>query len=114
MMSICFKEGLDIKPDALAQLIIGTGCDIRQTLNHLSMWSAADKSISAETVQNESKKSQKDVVIGVWDVIKKVFNKSENNHMSLADKAKLFFYDYSFGPMFVQENYLYTNPECTG
>ncbi|XP_066154359.1 replication factor C subunit 1 [Euwallacea fornicatus] len=114
MMTICFKEGLTIKPEALAQLITGTGNDIRQTLNHLSMWSAAEKNLSSETVQKESKNSQKDVVFGAWDVIRKVFNKSDNKDMTLADKARLFFYDYSFGPLFVQENYLTVNPECTG
>ncbi|KAL1493979.1 hypothetical protein ABEB36_009657 [Hypothenemus hampei] len=114
MMSICFKEGLNIKPDALAQLIIGTGCDIRQTLNHLFMWSAAEKTLSLETVQKESNKSQKDVVFGAWDVIRKIFNKQENKDMTLIDKSRLFFYDYSFGPMFVQENYLTVIPECTG
>ncbi|CAG9766471.1 unnamed protein product [Ceutorhynchus assimilis] len=113
MMSICFKEGLKIESKALSQLVAGTGCDIRQTLNHLSMWSASDNSLSADTIQKESKNSQKDVVFGAWDVIKKVFNKSENANMSFMDKARLFFYDYSFGPMFVQENYLSTVPECT-
>lgn len=113
-MSICFKEGLKIQPEALSELITGTGCDIRQTLNHLSMWSAAEKSLSAATVKKESQNSQKDVVIGVWDMIRKVFNKSENKDMTLLDKARLFFYDYSFGPMFVQENYLNVTPECTG
>ncbi|XP_050306899.1 replication factor C subunit 1 [Anthonomus grandis grandis] len=114
MMSVCFKEGLKIKPDALAQLIEGTGCDIRQTLNHLAMWSAAKKDLSSETVAKESKNSQKDVVFGAWDVTKKVFNKQENKDMSLVDKSRLFFYDYSFLPMFVQENYLFVEPECTG
>lgn len=114
MLSICFREGLKIKPDALARLIIGTGSDIRQTLNHLAMWSAAEKELSSDLVQKESKNSQKDSVMGTWDVIRTVFTKSLNKDMSLGDKARLFFYDYSMGPLFVQENYLYVTPECTG
>lgn len=114
MLSICFKEGLKIKPDALARLIMGTGCDIRQTLNHLAMWSAAEKDISSDVVQKESKNSQKDVVMGPWDVIRTVFTKSMNKDMSLSDKSRLFFYDYSLGPLFVQENYINVKPDCIG
>ncbi|KAH1024059.1 replication factor C subunit 1 [Dendroctonus ponderosae] len=114
MMSICFKEGLSIESEALSRLITGTGCDIRQTINHLAMWSATEKALTTEKVTKDSKNSQKDVVFGAWDVIRKVFNKSENENMSLLDKSRLFFYDYSFGPMFVQENYLTVQPECTG
>lgn len=30
MMSICFKEGLKIKPEALDEIIMGANCDVRQ------------------------------------------------------------------------------------
>jgi replication factor C subunit 1 len=39
-----------------------------------------------------------------------VFTKSEQEGKSLNDKAALFFHDYSFGPLFVQENYLSVVP----
>ncbi|KAJ8977517.1 hypothetical protein NQ317_017135 [Molorchus minor] len=112
MMSICFKEGINISPAALSEIINGTGCDIRQTLNHLSVWSAADKNVSLETAQRESKASKKDTVLGPWEVVKMVFSESEQKNMSLSDKSRLFFYDYSFGPLFVQENYLNITPNC--
>ncbi|KAF7282331.1 hypothetical protein GWI33_002903 [Rhynchophorus ferrugineus] len=114
MLSICFKENIKISPDALAQLIIGTGGDIRQTLNNLSMWSVGEKNLTSEVIENESVNSKKDVVYGPWDVIKKVFNSSENKTMTLSEKSRLFFYDYSIGPLFVQENYLQVTPDCTG
>ncbi|XP_060516743.1 replication factor C subunit 1 [Cylas formicarius] len=112
MSTICFKEGLKIKPDALSELISGTGCDIRQTLNNLFMWSAAEKNLSDEMVHKESEKSHKDVVFGPWDVVRKLFNDRENHDMNLSDKFRLFFYDYSLGPLFVQENYLTARPTC--
>ena len=41
MMSICFKEGIKMEPGAIDEIISGTGNDIRQTLNHLAMYSAS-------------------------------------------------------------------------
>lgn len=109
-MSICFKENIKIAPDALMEVINGTGCDIRQTLNHLSMWSAVEKKITIEMASEKSKNSKKDTIMGPWEVIKAVFN--PGNQDTVADKFKLFFYDYSLGPLFVQENYLGVTPKC--
>lgn len=39
MMSVCFKEGIKIKASVLDQIISGTQNDLRQTLNHLALWS---------------------------------------------------------------------------
>ena len=37
MMSIIFKEKLNMTPDALMELIVGCNQDVRQVLHHLSM-----------------------------------------------------------------------------
>ncbi len=48
---------------------------------------------------------------GPFDVCRKVFiGGEETNNMSIHDKSDLFFHDYSFGPLFVQENYASVNP----
>ena len=50
-----------------------------------------------------------DALQGPFDVVKFVFMPVEagnNRELSLNEKARLFFNDYSFGPLFVQENYL--------
>ncbi|XP_017775919.1 PREDICTED: replication factor C subunit 1 [Nicrophorus vespilloides] len=112
MMSICFKEKVKISPDALMEVIKGAGMDIRQTLNNLSMWTAANKNLTVDTAQKESNASKKDTVIGPWEVIRKVFSEEEHKKTSIADKSKLFFYDYSIAPLFVQENYLQVVPHC--
>ncbi|GLV41620.1 Germ line transcription factor 1 [Carabus blaptoides fortunei] len=114
MMSICYKEGVKIGVDALTQIIEGTGMDVRQTLNHLSMWSAQEdgEPISRELAERKAHASRKDVKLGPWEVIRKVFSAEEHKSMTLADKSKLFFYDYSIGPLFVQENYLKVVPHC--
>ncbi len=37
MMSICFKEGLKIKPEALDEIILGSNQDIRQVKTHWNL-----------------------------------------------------------------------------
>lgn len=112
MMSVCFKEGVKIPPDALTQIINGTGMDVRQTLNNLSMWTASKQTLTAEEAEKKANNAKKDVVLGPWEVVRKVFSAEEHKTMSLADKSRLFFYDYSIGPLFVQENYLKVVPHA--
>ncbi|KRT81463.1 AAA protein [Oryctes borbonicus] len=112
MMSVCFKEDLKIKPETLTQIISGTGMDVRQTLNHLSMWTVNNKSLSVEEAQKEANAAQKDTILGPWEVLRKVFSQDEHKTMSVADRFRLFYYDYSIGPLFVQENYLQVQPNC--
>lgn len=61
MMSICFREGIQIKPDALDQIIIGSNQDIRQILHHLSMWSANEKNLQVGDMKREAEKAKKDM-----------------------------------------------------
>ncbi|CAH1400525.1 unnamed protein product [Nezara viridula] len=102
MMSVCFKEGLKVKPDVISDIITSTNQDIRLILNHLSV-------LSAQASLNLPMAS-KYVKLGPWDVLRKVFSKEEHKNMSIYDKSDLFFYDYSIAPLFVQENYLNVQP----
>jgi len=61
MMSICFKEGVKIPPEALNDIITGANHDIRQILHHLSLWSVKDKHLSIENVKEESQRAKKDI-----------------------------------------------------
>lgn len=112
MMTVCFKEGIEIKPNALTEVINGAGMDIRQILTHLSIWSAEGKSLSTETASKEAKASQKDTPLGHWEVCQKVFSAKEHENMSLADRTRLFYHDYSMAPLFVHENYLGVVPKA--
>ncbi|EFA03814.1 replication factor C subunit 1 [Tribolium castaneum] len=111
MMSICCKENIDVSTQALTEIIAGTGCDVRQTLNHLALLGSTKGEITVEVAEKESKASKKDTVMGPWEVCRTVFTKSEHKDMSVADRARLFFFDYSLGPLFIQENYLRVQPE---
>ena len=71
MMSICFKEGIKIEPGAVDAIINGTGNDIRQTLNHLALYSASKQKIGAENAKKAAKLSEKDVKIVSFNFIKR-------------------------------------------
>ncbi|XP_050084985.1 replication factor C subunit 1 [Anopheles aquasalis] len=115
MMSICFKEGLKLAPGVLEEIITGTGGDVRQTLNHLALYSAGKPmaaSMSVDAAKKQADSSKKDIKIGPWDVIRKVFSAEDHKSMTLNDKADLFFHDYNIAPLFVQENYLKVQPKA--
>ena len=120
MMSVCFKEKIQIKPDALTELIIGCGQDVRQVLHHLSMVKAAGGGadggkMEADQAKKEAEMNKKtSVKMGPWDVCKKVFNKEDHKTMLFSDKSNLYFYDYNLAGLFVQENYLQSKPAAAG
>ncbi|XP_032080112.1 replication factor C subunit 1 [Thamnophis elegans] len=115
MMSIAFKEGLKVPPPAMNELILAANQDIRQVLHNLSMWCARDKTLTYDGVKEDASKAKKDIKLGPFDVVRKVFAKGEEtSHLSLIDKADLFFHDYSLGPLFVQENYIHVKPAAAG
>jgi replication factor C subunit 1 len=67
MMSICFKEGINISSEALNDIITGANHDIRQVLHHLSMWSVKDKQLSVERAKEESQKAKKNIkLVGLF------------------------------------------------
>ena len=59
MMSVCFKEGLKIDPQALREMIIASGQDVRQVMHNLSLWSATNKQMNTEEVQKAAMYAKK-------------------------------------------------------
>ncbi|XP_052902347.1 replication factor C subunit 1 [Anopheles moucheti] len=115
MMSVCFKEQMKLSPGVLEEIIAGTGGDVRQTLNHLALYSAGKSmaaSLSVDAAKKAANTAKKDIKIGAWDVIRKVFSAEDHKSMTLNDKADLFFHDYNIAPLFVQENYLKVQPKA--
>ncbi|XP_068260380.1 replication factor C subunit 1 isoform X2 [Nyctibius grandis] len=115
MMSIAFKEGLKIPPPAMQEIILAANQDIRQVLHNLNMWCAKDKSLTYDEAKTDASRAKKDIRLGPFDVVRKVFATGEEaSRMSLIDKSDLFFHDYSLAPLFVQENYVHVKPAAAG
>ncbi|XP_017044283.1 replication factor C subunit 1 [Drosophila ficusphila] len=107
IMSICCKEKVKISPAKVEEIIAATNNDIRQSINHIALLSAKEDS----SPKSGSHVATKDLKLGPWEVVRKVFTADEHKHMSLADKSDLFFHDYSLAPLFVQQNYLQVSPQ---
>ncbi|XP_072190358.1 replication factor C subunit 1 isoform X2 [Excalfactoria chinensis] len=115
MMSIAFKEGLKIPPPAMNEIILAANQDIRQVLHNLNMWCAKEKSLTYDEAKTDASRAKKDIKLGPFDVVRKVFAAGEEaSRMSLIDKSDLFFHDYSLAPLFVQENYVHVKPAAAG
>ncbi|XP_064566353.1 replication factor C subunit 1 isoform X4 [Zonotrichia leucophrys gambelii] len=115
MMSIAFKEGLKIPPPAMQEIILAANQDIRQVLHNLNMWCAKNKSLTYDEAKTDASRAKKDIKLGPFDVVRKVFATGEEAaRMSLIDKSDLFFHDYSLAPLFVQENYVHVKPAAAG
>ena len=59
MMSVCFKEGLTIEPQALKEMIMASGQDVRQVMHNLSLWSATSKNLNTEEVHRAAMNAKK-------------------------------------------------------
>ncbi|KAI9137395.1 replication factor RFC1 C terminal domain-containing protein [Paraphysoderma sedebokerense] len=110
MMTICYKEGLKVNPQAIDNLVAATNGDIRQILNLLSTYRLNKKDMSFEDAKALSSSSEKDVTMGLFDIVKKYLDGQMFRKMSFADKYEPYFIDYDMGPLMVQENYIRVNP----
>lgn len=113
MMSVCFREKMKVDGKAVEEIITASNNDIRQTINYLAMLGAGKDIPQPESSADQGKTNvmKKDLKVGPWEVVRKVFSAEEQKKMSIHDKADLFFQDYSMGPLFVQENYLHVTPD---
>lgn len=113
ILSIAFKEGLNIPGNVIDQLVAVASSDIRQVLNMLSMYRISQSTIDFDQGKNLGNMSEKHIALGPWAIVAKLFANStwnEASHTSLNDKIELYFHDHAFAPLMVQENYLNTNP----
>lgn len=111
LLSICFREKIKVPPPIIEEIILASNNDVRQSLNHLTMLSAAGGLVKSVTDDGRKETAKKDLKLGPWDVVRKVFSIEEHKTMSMNDRVDLFFNDYSLGPLFVQQNYLIVNPK---
>ncbi|KAM7364266.1 germ line transcription factor 1 [Cochliomyia hominivorax] len=113
IMSICAKENIKLDSGKIDEIIAATNNDIRQSINHISLLSAGKElNLASDKESNKygEKTAEKDLKMGPWEVVRKVFSAEEHKNMSFNDKCDLFFHDYSLAPLFVQQNYLIVSP----
>ncbi|KAI9190770.1 replication factor RFC1 C terminal domain-containing protein, partial [Polychytrium aggregatum] len=110
LRDIAEREGLLLRPNVVSQLVQSTGSDVRQILNILSTYRLKATSLSYDQSKELTKMSEKDVVVGPFEVTQKLFNQGIYRSASMAEKLEYYFYDFSLVPLMIQENYLKSAP----
>lgn len=115
LMTIAVREGFKLDPTIIDKLVQTTRGDIRQIINLLSTISKTTKSIGHENIQEISKAWEKNVALKPFDITHKMFDghiytSIGSNTFTLNDKIALYFDDFDFTPLMIQENYIHCKP----
>ena len=113
IMTICYREGLNIPANVINALIEGSRADIRQIINMLSTAKLDQTSMDFEGGKAMSKAWEKHVILKPWDIVSKILGGgmfASSSTSTLNDKIELYFNDHEFSSLMLQENYLGTNP----
>lgn len=115
LMTIAVREGFKLDPNVIDRLVQATGGDIRQIINLLSTVSTTTKTIDHYNIRQISDAWQKNVALKPFDITSKLFNGQiytdlGSQTFNLNDKIGLYFDDFDFTPLMVQENYLACSP----
>ncbi|KAI6112589.1 replication factor RFC1 C terminal domain-containing protein [Pisolithus sp. B1] len=113
MLSIAYKEKMKIPANVVDQLIEGAQSDIRQVLNMLSTWRLSSDTMTFDEGKDLAKMNEKYMILTPFDVTSKMLGPylfSRTSRETLNDKMELYFHDHAFVPLFIQENYLKTQP----
>ncbi|OSX60707.1 hypothetical protein POSPLADRAFT_1048084 [Postia placenta MAD-698-R-SB12] len=113
ILSIAFKEKMKIPANVIDQLVEGAQSDIRQVLNMLSTWKLSNDTMDFDEGKALAKANEKYGIMTPFNIIQKMLGPymfSPTARETLNDKMELYFHDHSFVPLFIQENYLKTQP----
>ncbi|KAL1723420.1 replication factor RFC1 C terminal domain-containing protein [Schizophyllum commune] len=113
VLTIAFKEKMKIPANVVDQLIQGSQSDIRQVLNMMSTWKLSSNSIDFDQGKALVKANEKYAMMTPFDITHKILGPymfSATARETLNDKMELYFQDFSFMPLFIQENYLKMSP----
>ncbi|KAG6849470.1 hypothetical protein H0H93_008197 [Arthromyces matolae] len=113
LLTIAFKEKMKIPANVIDQLISGAQSDIRQVLNMLSIWKLSSNTMDFDESKSLAKMNEKYSIMNPFEITSKVLGPylfSATSRESLSEKMEYYFQDHSFVPLFIQENYLKSQP----
>ncbi|KAL9001362.1 MAG: hypothetical protein Q9169_000253 [Polycauliona sp. 2 TL-2023] len=113
IMTICYREKLNISAPVINALIEGSHADIRQVINMLSTAKLDQEAMDFDSGKKMSKSWEKHVILKPWDIVSKILGGglfAASSKTSLSEKIELYFNDHEFSSLMLQENYLGTNP----
>ncbi|KAF7330940.1 Replication factor C subunit 1 [Mycena venus] len=113
IMTIAFKEKMQVPANVIDQLVQGAQSDIRQVLNMLSTWRLSSSTMNFDEGKTLAKMNEKYTILSPFDITSKMMGPymfSATARETLGEKMELYFQDHAFMPLFIQENYLKTDP----
>ncbi|EUC66582.1 DNA replication factor C, large subunit [Rhizoctonia solani AG-3 Rhs1AP] len=116
ILTIAFKEKMKVPANVIDQLIAGTQSDIRQVLNMLSTWKLSHNTMDFDEGKELVRLNEKYSIKSPFEVTNQIlgpYTFSATSRHTLNDKIEMYFHDHSFVPLFIQENYLKTQPAKT-
>ncbi|RCK67087.1 Replication factor C subunit 1 [Candida viswanathii] len=116
LMTIAFREKIKLDPNVIGQLVQATSNDMRQMINLLSTVSKTQKSIGANSMKEVSEGWSKQVVLKPFDIASRLLSLAvwSAPKLTIDDKLNLYFNDFDFAPLMIQENLLITKPRLPG
>ena len=113
IMTICFREGMQLPIPVINAIIEGSRSDIRQIINMLSTAKLDEDVMDFDQGKAMSKQWEKNIILKPWDIVGKILGGgmfAPNSSFTLNDKIELYFNDHEFSSLMLQENYLGTSP----
>lgn len=115
LMTVAVREKFQLDPNIIDKLVEATRGDIRQLINLLSTISTTTKKIGHENAQEIAKAWEKNIALKPFDIAHKLFDGRiysdvGSKSFPLYKKIELYFDDFDFAPLMIQENYLQTRP----
>lgn len=113
ILTIAFKEKMKIPANVIDQLVAGAQSDIRQVLNMLSTWKLSHDTMDFDEGKELVRINEKYSIKSPFEVTNQIlgpYTFSATSRHTLNDKIEMYFHDHSFVPLFIQENYLKTQP----
>lgn len=115
LMTIAVREKFKLDPNVIDKLVQATRGDIRQIVNLLSTITKTSKQINHENITEISAAWEKNIALKPFDIAHKlldgrIYTENGAQHFNLNEKIALYFDDFDFAPLMIQENYLSTRP----
>jgi len=115
LMTIAIREGFKLDPTVIDKLVQATRGDVRQIINLLSTISKTTKNINHENITQISKAWEKNIALKPFDIAHKmldgfIYTDAGSSTFTLNDKIALYFDDFDFAPLMIQENYINCKP----
>lgn len=113
MLSIAFREKLQIPTEVMDQLILAAQSDLRLVINMLSTWRLSSQRMSFDESKAFGAANQKPTLqtpFSLYGELSSPQRFGPLNRQSLNDKLDYYYQDHSIVPLIVAENYAKSHP----